>query len=100
MDQTTGPLNRHLVTRLFAWSLVPAALGGLLFVQARLFREATCETYDEFTYLRMGIQIFRYGDFKSMASPMTPPLPILLEYWLPALRAEALPEGEAYERAV
>lgn len=94
------PGGRRVMARLAAWFLVPGLLGGLLFAQARLFREATCETYDEFTYLRMGIRIFRYGDVKSMASPMTPPLPIVLEYALPSLRATALPEGAAYESEV
>jgi hypothetical protein len=85
---------------LVAWLIVPAVLGGLVGAQTRLFREATCETYDEFTYLRMGICIYRHGDFRSLASPMCPPLPILLEYWLPALRAGSLPETEGWEAEV
>jgi 4-amino-4-deoxy-L-arabinose transferase-like glycosyltransferase len=83
-----------------AWVLVPAVLGGVVFAQARLFREATCETYDEFTYLRMGICIYRQGNFAKLASPMCPPLPILLEYWLPALRARALPDTPGWEEEV
>ena len=94
-----APARRGL-GRLATGLFVPAMLGALVFAQARLFREATCETFDEFTYLRMGICIFRQGDFAKLASPMCPPLPILLEYWLPALRAGAPPEGEAYEREV
>ena len=85
---------------LAAWVLVPAVLGGLVFVQAREFREATCETFDEFTYLRMGISIFRYGKFFDLCSPIAPPLPILLEYWCPALRAQWLPESEGWELEV
>jgi 4-amino-4-deoxy-L-arabinose transferase-like glycosyltransferase len=97
-----GPARRGL-PRPGGWAarlIVPAALAGLVLAQARLFREATCETYDEFTYLRMGICIYRYGDFRSLASPMCPPLPILLEYGLPALRAGSLPESEGWEREV
>lgn len=84
--------------RVVAWLVVPAVLGVLVFAQARLFREATCETYDEYTYLRMGICIYRDGDFKSLASPMCPPLPILLEYWLPALSNRETPGSEEWER--
>src|SRR5947208_16663565 len=84
-----GPARlRGLVVGMMA----PAVLGGLVLAQAWLFRAATCETFDEFTYLRMGICIYRHGDFTSLASPMCPPLPILLEYWLPALRARSLPD--------
>jgi hypothetical protein len=85
---------------LMAWVVVPAVLAGAVLAQTRLFRQATCETYDEFTYLRMGVCIFRHGDFVSLASPMTPPLPILLEYWLPALRARALPDTPGWESEV
>ncbi len=85
-------LPTHRPRRWLTWVLIPALLGGLVLVQARWFRESSCETFDEFTYLRMGICIFRLNDFKSMASPMTPPLPILLEYWLPALSARSLPD--------
>jgi hypothetical protein len=77
--------------------LAPAVLGVLVVVQAGLFREWTCETFDEFTYLRMGICIYRQGDFQRLASPMCPPLPILLEYALPSLRARSLPGSEGWE---
>ena len=91
---------RRRFARWLAGLLVPAVLGFLVFEQARWFREATCETYDEFTYLRMGICIYRHGDFASMASPMCPPLPILLEYWLPSFRAKSLPDTEGWDRQV
>ncbi len=92
-----GP-HRRALSRLAAWVLVPAVLGVLVFAQARLFREATCETYDEYTYLRMGMCIYRQNDFKSLDSPMCPPLPILLEYGLSALSAGSLPDTEGWER--
>jgi Dolichyl-phosphate-mannose-protein mannosyltransferase len=84
------------VIRLFA----PAVLGVLVLTQAWLFRSNTCETFDEFTYLRLGVCIYRQADFPSLASPMCPPLPILLEYWLPALRAGSIPGTEEWEREV
>ena len=86
--------------RLVVWGLIPALLGGLIFAENRLFRLATCETYDEYTYLIMGMAVYRNGDFQSLASPMTPPLPILLNYWLPALRAEHTPLTPEWDRAV
>ncbi|HEX8203297.1 MAG TPA: hypothetical protein VF590_22665, partial [Isosphaeraceae bacterium] len=92
---TAGPRGRWAIR-----AVAPAVLGVLVLAQAGLFRAATCETYDEFTYLRMGICIYRYGDFRSLASPMCPPLPILLEYWLPALRTPALPDTPGWEEAV
>ncbi len=84
--------------RIAAWVVVPAVLAGLVYVQTRAFRVSTCETYDEWTYLRMGIRIYRFHDVLSLASPMLPPLPILLEWWLPALRTlnPALKETEAF----
>jgi hypothetical protein len=90
--------SRRGPSLLATWVLAPAVLGFLVFAQNRLFRESTCETYDEYTYMHMGNCIYRKGDFKSLASPMCPPLPILLEYWLPALRAGATPSTEAWER--
>src|SRR5206468_2202146 len=80
--------------------LAPAMLVVLVLTQTWLFRSTTCETYDEFTYLRLGVCIYRHADFPSLASPMCPPLPILLEYWLPALRAEFTPGTEGWEREV
>ena len=103
MTDATPPPDRgrhRAATRLLvpaARLLIPAALGLLVLAQARLFRESTCETFDEFTYLRMGICIYRHGDFASLASPMCPPLPILLEYWLPALRAGPAPGSDEWE---
>ena len=85
---------------LLAWVIVPLVLAGLLFGEARWFRLTTCETYDEYTYLRMGICIFRQGDFHPMASPMCPPLPILLGYWYPALRVGDTPGTAAWEAEV
>jgi hypothetical protein len=35
-----------------------------------------------------------------MASPMSPPLPILLEYWLPALSARSLPRTQGWNHEV
>jgi hypothetical protein len=99
-EDTTVPapeLTRPRLSRLTAWVIVPAVLGGLVFAQARMVRLATCETYDEFTYLRMGICIYRHGDFQSLASPMCPPMPILLEYALPALSAKSLPDTPGWE---
>jgi 4-amino-4-deoxy-L-arabinose transferase-like glycosyltransferase len=92
--------SRRVSERLVIWLLIPTVLGVLVLVQTRLFRVSTCETYDEFTYLRMGICIYRHGDFKSLASPMCPPLPILLEYWLPSLRARSLPDTGDWESEV
>lgn len=91
-----GGAGRFVVT----WLLVPAVLAGLVLVQTFLFRRSTSETYDEFTYLRLGIRIYRYNDFASLASPMCPPLPILLEYWLPSLRARAMPDTEGWDMQV
>ena len=71
---------------------VPAVLAALVLGQTWLFRDATCETFDEPTYLRLGIRIFRYGDFSCLSSPMAPPLPILLEYALPSVRAARIPD--------
>ena len=94
-------MSRHSqLGRVFPWLLIPALLGTLLLIQTRLFRESTCETYDEYTYLLMGLCIFRDGDFASLASPMCPPLPILLEYWLPALGAQFAPMTDAWDHAV
>ncbi len=45
----------------------------------------------------MGICIYRHGDFRSLASPMCPPLPILLEYWLPGLRGHSEPGTAGWE---
>ncbi len=102
VEQPAGasPPPRRGLSRLLPWLVIPLILGALVFEQTRLFRESTCETYDEFTYLRMGICIFRDGDFPSLASPMCPPLPILLEYWLPALQAKFIPGTADWERAV
>ncbi len=97
-ETTPTNLPRRVLARLATWLLVPAVLGALVFAQAKLFREATCETYDEFTYLRMGIYIFKHADFASLASPMCPPLPILLEYWLPSLRSRFVPGTEGWEK--
>lgn len=85
---TIGPPRRGWL-RLAPWVAVPAVLAGLILEQARWVRASTSETYDEPTYLVMGLCIFRDGNFKHLASPMCPPLPILLEYGLPALRARA-----------
>jgi Dolichyl-phosphate-mannose-protein mannosyltransferase len=93
----SGP-SRRVLSRLATWVLAPAVLASLVFAQTRLFRESTCETYDEYTYLRMGICIYRDGDFKSLASPMCPPLPILLEYGLPALTTGSVPDTEPWEQ--
>jgi 4-amino-4-deoxy-L-arabinose transferase-like glycosyltransferase len=99
LDRSTR-LSSLTVQRIVAWLLVPLALGLLVLFLNRLFRVASCETFDEFTYLRLGIRIFRYHEMASMSSPMTPPLPILLQYWLPALQARFLPEGEGWEMEV
>jgi hypothetical protein len=96
IDSREGRAARFVTAGL----LVPALLAALVLVQTFLFRRSTCETYDEFTYLRLGIRIYRYNDFASLASPMCPPLPILLEYWLPSLRAEAMPDTEGWEMQV
>jgi hypothetical protein len=77
-----------------------AVLAILVLTQTWLFRSTTCETYDEFTYLRLGVCIYRHADFVSLASPMCPPMPILLEYWLPALRAENIPGTDEWELEV
>ena len=93
----TPPLRR--LARGLPWAVVPAVLAGLVLEQARWVRESTSETYDEYTYLVMGDCIARRGDFASLASPMTPPLPIWLEYALPA-RSIAVEFGtDAYRRA-
>lgn len=92
-DPTPSP-RRPRVTA--CW-LVPMVLAGLVLVQTWWFRAGTCETFDEFTYLRLGIRIFRYGDVTSLSSPMCPPLPILLEYWLPSLRARSVPEEPGWD---
>jgi 4-amino-4-deoxy-L-arabinose transferase-like glycosyltransferase len=99
-SKEVGGRVSRVPARLVIWLLIPAVLGVLVLVQTGLFRASTCETYDEFTYLRMGICIYRHGDFKSLASPMCPPLPILLEYWLPALRATSLPDTGDWESEV
>jgi 4-amino-4-deoxy-L-arabinose transferase-like glycosyltransferase len=91
---------RRWPSRVMAWLIVPATLSALVVAQARLFGEATSATYAEPTYLELGFALYRRGDFKSLASPMCPPLPILLEYWLPALRPGPGPGDEGWERAV
>jgi len=91
-----GPVGGSWPARL----LVPAALAGVVFAQARMFRESTCETFDEFTYLWMGMSVFRLGNFLNLDSPMTPPLPILLEYWLPAIMAGVLPDEPGWMEQV
>ena len=80
--------------------VIPALLAGAVFVQTRAVWESTSETYDEYTYLQLGVRVYRHNDFACLASPMCPPLPILLEYWLPALRARFEPRTEGWESAV
>jgi len=70
--------------RLVARVLVPAALAGVLLVQAYLIRATTSATYDEDTYVRLGLEIYRRGDFRPLDEWKVAPLPLLLEYWLPA----------------
>ena len=48
----------------------------------------------------MGICIYRNNDFQSLASPMCPSLPILLEYWLPSLRARFVPGTAGWNQQV
>ena len=86
--------------RLLAGAVIAAGLAALVLIQAAAARAATCETYDEFTYLQLGVRVWRHGDFQCLASPMCPPLPIVLEYWLPALHAEHTPGSEAWLRDV
>jgi hypothetical protein len=82
------------------WCLAPALLGLLVLFLTRLFREATCETFDENAYLFLGFSIYRRANFTNLASPMAPPLPILLEYGLPALTSKVLTETEGWDAAV
>ena len=102
VDPTAGilPTPRLGWAWLAKWVLIPLVLGGLVFAQTRLFRNSTSETYDGYTYLRVGVRVDQHGDFESLASPMDPPLPILLEYWLPALRAQFVPGTDAWQREV
>ncbi len=74
-----------------------ALLATLISLQTGWIRASTCATFDEWTYLKLGYRIFKYGDFACMASPMAPPLPILLEYWLPSLRFQSLPDDPTWE---
>jgi Dolichyl-phosphate-mannose-protein mannosyltransferase len=94
--ETSGRRLSWVVT----WLLAPVGLSLLVLFLTRLFRLSSSETFDEFTYLRLGVRIFRYRDFECLSSPMVPPLPILLETWLPALRARSLPESDGWESAV
>ena len=100
MEPDTRPIRHQIFDWFATWLLLPGLLAGLLVAQASWFIRTTSETYDEYTYLRMGICIYRNNDFQSMASPMCPPLPILIEYWLPALRARFVPGTEAWEKQV
>jgi 4-amino-4-deoxy-L-arabinose transferase-like glycosyltransferase len=95
-----GADRRRVLMVLVAWVLAPTVLGGLLLVQAKLFRDSTCETYDEWTYLQLGLSIYRKANFSNLASPMCPPLPILLEYWLPAFSTDAMPGDPAWNSAI
>lgn len=90
-------MNRELAKRLVAWVVVPSVLAALVVGQASLFRWNKCETYDEFTYLRLGICIFRDLNFEKLGSPMCPPLPIWLEYAAPGLWAKEEPGTDAWE---
>ena len=94
------PAPTRRASRLVAWAVVPALLAGLIFAENRQFRRTTCETYDEYTYLMMGLAVYRDGNFAALASPMDPPLPIVLNYWLPALRAEHEPMTPEFDREV
>ena len=87
MSEPIAPRRRPCWVGPTALLLTPLVLAGLVLAQGAWFRRTTCETFDEFTYLQLGVRIYRHDDFKCLASPMCPPLPILLEYWLPALRA-------------
>ncbi|WP_435011550.1 ArnT family glycosyltransferase [Tundrisphaera lichenicola] len=82
------------------WLLVPAGLGSMVLFLTGLFRNSTCETYDEYTYIRMGVCIYQRNDFASLASPMCPPLPILLEYGLPTIKREPIAESDEWEAAM
>ncbi len=85
---------------LVAGVAVPVVLAALVLGQTAWFAATTCETYDEYTYLRMGICVYRDHDWKSLASPMCPALPIVLEYWLPALRTPFLPGSAEWDDQV
>ena len=100
MDSTSATTQQRILRRLLIGLLIPGGLATLLVTQAAWFIATTSETYDEYTYLRMGICIYRNNDFQSLASPMCPPLPILLEYWLPALRARFVPGTEGWAKQV
>ena len=80
--------------------LIALVLGGLVCVQARAVRLATCETYDESVYLKVALRVLRYADFQGMAGPMSPPLPLVLGYWLPAIQARYEPKTDGWDRAV
>jgi len=89
--------GRRRAARAVAWVVIPAALAALVFGQCWLFIDSTSETFDEPTYLVLGLAIFRRGNFLSLCSPMAPPLPILLEYWWPALTSRTFPESPGWE---
>ncbi|MFO0907238.1 MAG: glycosyltransferase family 39 protein [Isosphaeraceae bacterium] len=79
------------------WVGVPLLLAAVLLVQTDLFQRTTCETFDEFTFLRLGIDVYRRADVHGFASPMDPALPVWLEYTWPALTARHFPDTPGWE---
>ena len=76
--------------------VIPGLLGLGLLILTHFFRVTTSETYDESIYLILGMSVHQNGNFTDLASPMCPPLPILLEYWLPAISARSTPLSEPW----
>ena len=84
-DDPAAARRREWMARLATWVLLPAALAGVLLVQSYLVRASTSATYDEDNYVRLGMEIYRHGDFRTLDEWIVAPLPLLLEYWLPAI---------------
>ncbi len=69
-------------------SVVPVAvpvLVGVLVAQAAWAVAATSGTFDETTYLQLGLDVYRAGRFDGLSALGVAPLPVLLCYALPAL---------------